>query len=883
MAKLFPPVIEGIVPAFYDNSKGEISITLPFTMNRAVSQSQVKGLAIKIKTVQSSNYLYTGTTEDIFNFELEDSCWVRFNISKEDVPQMKIGSSYKFQIAYIDKTDTIGYYSTVGVGKYTAKPNLSINSLVAGQINSHQYHYTGFYSQKDKDPTESVYSYRFDVYDSDNNIIATSGDQLHNSVNDTEIYESYDEYFLARDLPLDKAFFIVYTVNTINGMTISTPKYKIMQKLSIDPEIKATLSAAHNYENGYITISLVGEKNNDGMEEPATGAFLLTRACEDSNYTEWDEISRFKLAAQVPSRALWTDYTTEQGKNYKYSLQQYNDKGLYSNRIYSNIVYSDFEDAFLYDGKRQLKIKYNPKVASFKKDLLETKIDTIGSKHPFILRNGRVDYKEFSLSGLISYFMDEEGQFLAPEEYNFKEKTINLVGENIAQERDFKMKVYEWLTNGEPKLFRSPSEGNYIVRLMNVSMTPNDVLGRMLHTFTATAYEVAEYNYSNLSSFGFIKLTDPEVAQLRFDSVNLGEFTVTIGENGERKVNYTYANGALINKHPVYTIRFTDMNPGDRVQLWIHGRDEPEIIQIGITGSYYVDLGVAIDAIRLDDGVIPAGNVVYSYYSIQSNVFDKIDNVSINEVPVRQFIGEHDILKEIEYIKNSQGEWVKNPKVDLIKFFNLSAQKRSIEKIVAQLTPDYKVIYFKDKDKKEPLGDDKDIFTLYACGDWVPKKTPTDDASYLPYDRFNWDFVVDHYVDFANNDERIKEYQPFIMFNGSQVSVEDTRDFFMDNPGKPKSLICGNGCTLEVAYQIRIIDYSIEEDNTYKVKGYKEQYLSALESLNSYLKAEDEVADIETFNTEVEQLRSIVDSTYRSYVLALIDAQKEEKEAEGLL
>ena len=105
----------------------------------------------------------------------------------------------------------------------------------------------------------------------------------------------------------------------------------------------------------------------------------------------------------------------------------------------------------------------------------------------------------------------------------------------------------------------------------------------------------------------------------------------------------------------------------------------------------------------------------------------------------------------------------------------------------------------------------------------------------------------------------------------------------MDNPGKPKSLICGNGCTLEVAYQIRIIDYSIEEDNTYKVKGYKEQYLSALESLNSYLKAEDEIADIETFNTEVEQLRSIVDSTYRSYVLALIEAQKEEKEAEGLL
>ena len=53
-------------------------------------------------------------------------------------------------------------------------------------------------------------------------------------MNDTEIYESYDEYFLAQDLPLDRAFFIVYTVNTINGMTISTPKYKIMQKLSLN-------------------------------------------------------------------------------------------------------------------------------------------------------------------------------------------------------------------------------------------------------------------------------------------------------------------------------------------------------------------------------------------------------------------------------------------------------------------------------------------------------------------------------------------------------------------------------------------------------------------------------------------------------------------------
>jgi len=37
-------------------------------------------------------------------------------------------------------------------------------------------------------------------------------------------------------------------------------------------------------------------------------------------------------------------------------------------------------------------------------------------------------------------------------------------------ERYFKLKVLDWLTNGEVKLFRSPGEGNYLVRILNVSM-----------------------------------------------------------------------------------------------------------------------------------------------------------------------------------------------------------------------------------------------------------------------------------------------------------------------------------------------------------------------------------------------------------------------------
>lgn len=50
--KLYPPLIEGSIPAFY----GTV-LTVPFTMNRVVSKNAIKGVAIKIKTIQSGLYI----------------------------------------------------------------------------------------------------------------------------------------------------------------------------------------------------------------------------------------------------------------------------------------------------------------------------------------------------------------------------------------------------------------------------------------------------------------------------------------------------------------------------------------------------------------------------------------------------------------------------------------------------------------------------------------------------------------------------------------------------------------------------------------------------------------------------------------------------------
>ena len=98
---------------------------------------------------------------------------------------------------------------------------------------------------------------------------------------------------------------------------------------------------------------------------------------------------------------------------YKYSVQKVNEsnqRGMYK-EIKKPILVS-FEDIFLTTGDRQLKIRFNPTVSSFKNVILESKMDTLGGKYPFFFRNGNVLYKEFPIGGLISMIADDNEEFM---------------------------------------------------------------------------------------------------------------------------------------------------------------------------------------------------------------------------------------------------------------------------------------------------------------------------------------------------------------------------------------------------------------------------------------------------------------------------------------
>jgi hypothetical protein len=182
----------------------------------------------------------------------------------------------------------------------------------------------------------------------------------------------------------------------------------------------------------------------------------------------------------------------------------------------------DFEDVFLYDGARQLKVRFNPSVSGIHETILESKTDTIGGKYPFFFRNGDVKYRDFTLGGLVSFHMDEQRLFsvYGVEDQPGRERTYtpmpdiedfslstDLTGKNFTHERKFREEVLEWLNNGQVKLFRSSSEGNMLVRLMGCSMSPDQTTSRMIYSFSSQAYECDDHDYEALVRNKIINLS----------------------------------------------------------------------------------------------------------------------------------------------------------------------------------------------------------------------------------------------------------------------------------------------------------------------------------------------------------------------------------------
>lgn len=539
MSKLYPPHIEGKIRA---QSGRELSI--PFRPSRAVGEADYTGMRLVLKSV-STGAIIKNTPVTIPKDQIENNTFIWQNIPTGTLTE---GRYYKAQLAYMNGNEE-GYYSSVGVFKYTTSIESNEKNenciFIDNFDGTHKSQYVGVY--RHNDISEKAYSYCFSIYKDNGEVFLTSGTQIHNVNEDTSSTESRDIWYINQPLEKDKTYSIEYIVETVSGHICRTGKLPLRPQLSAADDginrLHMGLIMENDFDNGLI--KLLYKPENKNIENPSVtnGNFIISRASSKDGYDTWIDLYQFtEIDKKKP--LIYTDYTVEQGVSYRYALQQYglhepgsqtllfSDRVLFianENGVWSDEIVADFEDMFLHDGERQLRIRLNPKVSSFKTTILETKTDTIGGKHPYFFRNGDVKYQEMSISGLISHVVDNEEMFMSKADLGYAGLRAGVRSDteahedmraaaasyepyadtglsttNFAVERFFKTEVLSWLTNGQPKLLRTAAEGNFIVRLMNTSMTPNDQLSRMLHTFTSTAYEIAEYNTENLIKYGII-------------------------------------------------------------------------------------------------------------------------------------------------------------------------------------------------------------------------------------------------------------------------------------------------------------------------------------------------------------------------------------------
>lgn len=816
--KLYPPYIENKLPAFTVNG----SICIPFKLNRIVHPDEFDKVSVMIKSIQTGDIKEIVETGNIQYKESYQQHEAYILPEQLKVFKPESGQYYRIQIACIEKSNDkiIGHYSDVGVIKCTNKPVISIDGLDEG-VNTNRLKYVGTYSNNDS--TEKVYWYQFDLWDQENVLVASSGQQIHNSATDESTTSSYDTWVLEKSLEKNKYYYLTYSIITNNGFSSSSPRFSIRDFDTVNIDINSKLVATFNYDDGYVGLKLIPEN----PDKTISGSYSVSRHSNEDD--SWHEIYKFNVVNQKVSQMdeLWRDYTVQQGITYTYAIQKFNANNLYSNRLtHTNSdgtktpICIDFEDAFLFDGKRQLKIRYNPKVSSFKSTVLESKVDTLGGQFPFIFRNGNVDYKEFPISGLLSYLTDINGLFLPLTlEDGFM---TNLSGENMYNERQFKMEALEWLNNGQPKLFRSPAEGNHIIRLMNVSLTPVDTISRMLHSFNSTAYEIAEYNYSNLNHYGFIEVPEIEKRAMKFAQTRIEDFQNILPSN-------------------IYGIRITNAVPASIYELTI-GKKEPVSIEIGATGNYYIsNLEEPLVNIRLISGLAGQATLEYGYYdtAVPDN-FDLISDVkSSDEISAMTGLGipenenqDYDLItKNLEDIRRQVGivHYMRIMPRLLVKVELKNGEWHYAEKDGGVLNPSITEIYYTDENH----------FYEYLNNEMTGKNSSKIKRAYDEGELYKVYLkqigLPAHGLDLSvnnvyNSPEGKLEDKTLI---GSPIiySIGNYSRYEYYNFPDLVDIYASYGIYIELAYQLKEIEYSVEDETD--IKETKENWLKAKEQLKN--------------------------------------------------
>jgi hypothetical protein len=534
----YPPVLSTYMPAFIAdaddslckvyfsisdyNSIGDIKNAQITVLNQNTNltvldstkyPSEIALKEIKIDDTKTSDdkYYIEIKNTDLKNekFEIDTYYKVQIRFTGADAADISLSTPQALDSWLAANLNNFSEWSTVCLIRGISTPALSISGfeIIDGKVSWSlaNSNLIGNLTFADEDETETLRQYQVRLYSADGTLLTDSGILYSNNYNNPNSFI----YTFKYNFEVDNSYYFTVDYQTQN-LYEGSNKITFTVAQDSNEELDFSFTIKEDAENGRFQISL-----KRTSETEYTGKIIIRRTSSESNFTIWEDIHTIDFNKVTNVKETWYDNTIKSGVWYNYYIQGIDAK---KNRGLAKInkkpMMIILDDMFLTTKNRQLKIKFNPSVSSLKRTISEIKTETIGSAYPFIRRNGAVNYIQLPISGLISYLIDEDETFISKDEiYGNNKKKYEKYNEtnkittynDYTYEKLFRDAVSDFLYDGEAKLFRSATEGNFLVKLMDVSFTPENSLGRMIWSFSATAYEIDEDTIDNYELYNIIE------------------------------------------------------------------------------------------------------------------------------------------------------------------------------------------------------------------------------------------------------------------------------------------------------------------------------------------------------------------------------------------
>ena len=481
------------------------------------TQIMLKTIGVDSTRDVDKYYIDIATTDG--NFDIDKFYKVQIRFTSTEAASVSLDTPQAIDAWLSANLDYFSEWSRVTLIKWIAQNSLSINGTTIGvsttislSISDETLLGKLTFNETSK---EYLNSYRIKLFDDGDNLLIDSG-IIYTDKNSNDVNEFW--YQLKYGLTIGDSYTLTINYQT-NSLYNNTVSCTVVATGSTGTDQGFVISANENKDDGEILVRIART-----AQTAFTGKVTIKRACDKDAFTIWENMHTFTISAETTSMYDWSDQTVESGVLYKYALlETYTSSGteLSYLKTYSKVLMIALDDMYLDIANKQLKIEFNPQVNSFKRMVNEGKIETIGSPYPYIRRNAAINYAQFPISGLISCQMDENEKFITKEALyggrdnlrnyeHFNSMEVNkpfmtTIDNDFVYEKKFRDAVMAFLMDGQVKLFRSATEGNFLVRLTDISFTPNQQLGRMIWTFSATANEIADNTIDNYYKYNILQ------------------------------------------------------------------------------------------------------------------------------------------------------------------------------------------------------------------------------------------------------------------------------------------------------------------------------------------------------------------------------------------